>query len=81
MARKSALEKIIDEMKDGQERTVRRVHYLTGLSLNAVRKALAEGHLVKVGEEPCPSPWARRGQAIVKLAPKHLPRQECSRAA
>ncbi len=67
----TAWSRIRELMKDGQPRTIRRIHYLTEVSLNTIRKAVAEGHLVKVGEEPRPVPHARCGQAIVRIASLH----------
>jgi hypothetical protein len=67
MERKSVLQKIVKVLSDGQPRTVRRVAFLAEVSLNAVREALRNGQLAKVGEEPKPCPLARRGQAIVGL--------------
>lgn len=71
MANPTALEKILTVMRDGQARTVSRIHFLTGVSPNTVRRAIANGDLIKVGEAPNPAPPARRGQAIVRVAPKH----------
>lgn len=72
MKKPSALNKILDLMRDGEIRTLRRVHYLTDISLNTIRRALTDGHLIRVGTEPRPVAWARCGQAIVKIAPHHL---------
>lgn len=71
MPKPTALEKILEMMRDGEIRTVSRIHFLTGVSPNTIRRALREGDLIKVGEEPNPSPPAQRGQAIVKIANKH----------
>jgi hypothetical protein len=67
----TALEKILKVMRDGETRTLSRIHFLTGVSLNTIRRALREGDLVKVGEVPNPAPPAQRGQAIVQIATKH----------
>ena len=69
--KRTALEKILEVMRDGEIRTITRIHFLTGVSSNTIRKALREGDLVKVGEVPNPAPPAQRGQAIVKIANKH----------
>ena len=71
MAKLTALEKILRVMRDGEARTVSRIHFLTGVSHNTIRKAILAGDLIKVGEEPNPAPPARQGQAIVQIAPKH----------
>lgn len=65
--RKSVLLKIQEVLNDGEPRTVRRVAYLAEVSLNAVRQAIRDKHLVKIGSEPKPCPLARCGQAIVSL--------------
>jgi hypothetical protein len=72
MSKPTALEKILRVMRDGEARTISRIHYLTNVSPTSIRRALLAGDLIKVGEEPNPVPPARQGQAIVKLAPKHL---------
>ena len=71
MAKLTALEKILRVMRDGEVRTISRIHFLTGVSHNTIRRAVLAGDLVKVGEEPNPAPPARQGQAIVQIAPKH----------
>jgi hypothetical protein len=73
MTREPVLAKILALMQDGEPRTVRRIHRLTSVSLNTVRKAVREGYLIKVGEEPCPVFYARHGQAILQIAaPRHV---------
>lgn len=71
VANPSALAKILAGMRDGEARTVSKIHYLTGVSPNTIRRAITEGDLVKIGEAPLPAPLARRGQAIVRVAQKH----------
>lgn len=71
MASPTALEKILRVMRDGQPRTISKIHFLTGVSPNTVRRAITSGDLIKVGEVPNPAPPARRGQAIVRVAQKH----------
>jgi hypothetical protein len=73
---KTVLQKIQEVLSDGEPRTVRRVAYLAEVSLNAVRQAIRNKDLVKVGVEPKPCPLARCGQAIVSL-PKAEKRKRC----
>jgi hypothetical protein len=72
---------ILEVMRDGVIRTISRIHFLTGVSPNTIRRALREGDLVKVGEEPNPAPPAQRGQAIVQIATKHKQAEAPSIAA
>jgi hypothetical protein len=68
--KKTALAKILDVMRDGEARTIRRVAYLADVGPNCVRRAVRDGFLVKIGEEPRPpGPLVRCGQAVVKIAP------------
>ena len=71
MPKPTALEKILAVMRDGEARTISRIHFLTGVSHNTIRRALREGDLIKVGEAPNPAPPAQHGQAIVQIATKH----------
>lgn len=71
MTREPVLAKILALMQDGEPRTVRRIHRLTSVSLNTVRKAVREGYLIKIGEEPRPMFYARHGQAILQIATSH----------
>jgi hypothetical protein len=64
----TALDKVIALMEDGESRTIRRISYLTGVSLHTVRKAVRDGVLTKIGEETQTATWARCGQAIVRRA-------------
>lgn len=69
--KRSALQRIMETLSDGEPRTVRRVAYLSNVSLNMVRQALRDGHIEKKGEEPkIRYPLPRCGQAIVGLPGK-----------
>jgi hypothetical protein len=54
-------------MKDGEPRTLRRIAYLTSISVNTVRRAMNEGLLVKVGERRSTFSGPR-GQIVVQIA-------------
>lgn len=70
MSKPTALKKILAVMCDGEARTVSRLYFLTGVNPSTIRRMIPTGDLVKVGEEH-PTPPARRGQTIVKIALRH----------
>lgn len=75
--------KVLDAMNDGEPRTLRRIAYVTGVSVNTVRRAMNEGLLVKVGVRRL-SLSGPRGQILVQIARAVAPAAEdvaCKRAA
>jgi hypothetical protein len=76
--------KVLDAMNDGEPRTLRRIAYVTGVSVNTVRRAMNEGLLVKVGVRRL-APFGPRGQIVVQIAPAPAPAAvedvACKRAA